>query len=358
MATVKIKGLKKATARGRTYYYAWAGGPRMKAAFGTPEFLREYADHVAQRKAGDDALISGLITAFKASPRWIGPHPKAYGKETKASWGPWLDKIDAKFGKLMIVNFDKPSMRPLIIDWRDGIAVTTPAAADRAVSTLSVLLSFGMSRGKLMNNLCSGIDKVHSSNRADLIWEPAHLTALEGAANMAIWRAAKLAALTGLRQADLLKLTWRDVQAWSLEKATGKSGGRRSATVPLYGELTAFLATIPKDSIFVLTTLGGQPWGGEKSGTSGFKSSWRTARERAAKAFEKGGGDGAYLRGLDFHDLRGTACTKLYVAGFSVREIAETMAWSEGKIDSLLNRYVRKQALMEARAKRLDANAE
>ena len=72
----------------------------------------------------------------------------------KQAWGLWLDRIDAKFGKLMVANFDKAELRPLIADWRDSYAAT-PAAADRGIETLSVPLSYGMERGKLMNNLCN-----------------------------------------------------------------------------------------------------------------------------------------------------------------------------------------------------------
>jgi hypothetical protein len=35
-------------------------------------------------------------------------------------------------------------------------------------------------------------------------------------------------------------------------------------------------------------------------------------------------------RDLHFNDLRETAATKFYIAGFSMREIAETLAWEEG----------------------------
>ena len=73
MATVKIKGLKKVKAKGQTYYYAWVGGPRLEADFGTPEFFAEYARVLAERKLGNTNLISGLIVSFKASPRWAGP---------------------------------------------------------------------------------------------------------------------------------------------------------------------------------------------------------------------------------------------------------------------------------------------
>jgi integrase len=38
---------------------------------------------------------------------------------------------------------------------------------------------------------------------------------------------------------------------------------------------------------------------------------------------------GMHDRDLHFHDLRGTAATNFYRAGFTVREIAQTLGWAE-----------------------------
>ncbi|MBP8939633.1 MAG: site-specific integrase, partial [Agrobacterium sp.] len=40
------------------------------------------------------------------------------------------------------------------------------------------------------------------------------------------------------------------------------------------------------------------------------------------------------------HDLRGTAATKFYIAGLSVRVIAEIMAWEEETVEKIIRRYV------------------
>jgi integrase len=45
-----------------------------------------------------------------------------------------------------------------------------------------------------------------------------------------------------------------------------------------------------------------------------------------------------------FHNLRGTAATKFYVAGISVRVIAEVMAWEEQTVEKITRRYVGRQA--------------
>jgi integrase len=53
-------------------------------------------------------------------------------------------------------------------------------------------------------------------------------------------------------------------------------------------------------------------------------------------------------RDLHFHDLRGTAATKFYNAGLSVRVIAEIMAWEEETVGKIIRRYVgRNSATLE-----------
>ena len=47
---------------------------------------------------------------------------------------------------------------------------------------------------------------------------------------------------------------------------------------------------------------------------------------------------------LHFHDLRGTAATKFYVAGLSLRVIAEILAWDEDHVDKIVRRYVGRSA--------------
>jgi len=47
---------------------------------------------------------------------------------------------------------------------------------------------------------------------------------------------------------------------------------------------------------------------------------------------------------LHFHDLRGTAATKFYIAGLGVRIIAEILAWSEDQVDRIIRRYVGRAA--------------
>ena len=54
------------------------------------------------------------------------------------------------------------------------------------------------------------------------------------------------------------------------------------------------------------------------------------------------------------HDLRETAATVRFRAGFSLREIAEVMTWSESAFEQLVNRYVERDELLLDRIRRLD----
>jgi integrase len=90
---------------------------------------------------------------------------------------------------------------------------------------------------------------------------------------------------------------------------------------------------IPKRATTILTSTRHKPW--TASGLS-------TAVQRAKAAAKWG------ERDLHFHDLRGTAATKFYIGGLSVRVIAEVMAWEEEAVEKIIRRYVGRQAATKA----------
>jgi len=42
MVRVDLKGVAKVTTKGRTYFYAWRGGPRLRGQPGSSEFMASY----------------------------------------------------------------------------------------------------------------------------------------------------------------------------------------------------------------------------------------------------------------------------------------------------------------------------
>ena len=97
-------------------------------------------------------------------------------------------------------------------------------------------------------------------------------------------------------------------------------------------------AEIPKVSPIVLTNSDGHPW------KTGFGSSWNKALI-AAKLNDAD---------LHFHDFRGTAATRMYLAGLTNREIAEATARDEESVDRIIRRYVTRDALLRDRIRKLD----
>ena len=93
------------------------------------------------------------------------------------------------------------------------------------------------------------------------------------------------------------------------------------------------LAAIPKRATTILTNQRRQPWKANGFGT---------AMNRAKTARWHGRGD------LHFHDLRGTAATKFYIAGLPMRVIAEIIAGSEDQVARIIRRYVGRSAATKA----------
>ncbi len=86
----------------------------------------------------------------------------------------------------------------------------------------------------------------------------------------------------------------------------------------------------------VLVTTEGMPWTGD-----GFRSSWRKE---------------AGVTGLTFHDLRGSAITRLAIAGATVSEISTISGLSLGDVRGILDRHYlnNEVALAESAIRKLE----
>jgi integrase len=340
MVKVDLKGIAKVTAKGRTYYYAWRGGPRLRGEPGSPEFHASYNEAVESRRTPEPGRFKSLVVLYRGSGEY-----KKLADTTRKNWAPWLDRITDYFGELRIAQFDRPEkIRPVIRRWRNQWA-DKPRTADYGMQVLSRVLSYAVDPlGKIAGNPCEGIKQLYSGDRSEIIWTEADLKKLKAGDTdkpcpREINNAVELAAHTGLRLSDLLRLSWSHVEEDAVTLATGKSRGRREAVIPLYDELRDVLARIPKRSTTILTNQRGRPWKPD-----GFGTAFNRAKIRA----------GLNDRDLHFHDLRGTAATKFYVAGLPVRVIAEILAWSEDQVERIIRRYVARGAATKAAIRQLN----
>jgi integrase len=335
MVSVRLKGIAKVRAKGRTYYYAWRGGPRLRSVPGTAEFMQSYNEAIKHRRTPDQARFRALVTAYKASSDY-----QRLADSTKRNWSVWLDRIGLYFGELRIAQFDRPEkIRPVVRRWRNQWE-DKPRTADYGMQVLSRVLSYAVDPlGKIAGNPCEGIKQLYTADRSEVIWQEADLTQLKASCTAQVAHAVDLASLTGLRLGDLLRLSWSHVGTDAIEITTGKSRHRRAALIPLYDELRFLLESIPKRSPAVLTNARLRPW---------TPNGFGTAFNRAKKAAGMGGS------GLHFHDLRGTAVTKLYRASVPMRAIAEIVAWEEKTVERIIRRYVGRTAFTQELIRRIN----
>lgn len=335
MATVELKNLHIVTSKGRQYVYAWRGGPRVNAALGSPQFMQAYNEAIAEHRVPDRTKFRAQLQGYRASHDFRKLSPV-----TRKIWGRWLDRINAHFGNLSTAQFDRPArIRPLIRKWLSTFS-DRPRTYDYAKQVLSRVLSYVVDRGEIASNPCEGIKTVYDSDRSEIIWTDDDLKQLRAAASPEVMLAVDLAAATGLRTADLFRLSWSHVQDDAIVITTSKSRFKREAVVPLYDDLRALLKRIPKRSPVILTNSRGRPW-------RGFSSSFTGAIE-AAKMED---------RDLHFHDLRGTAATRFYLADLSIRTIAEILGWTEEDVQKIIRRYVSRKAAVQDAIRKMRARS-
>ena len=330
MVRVDLKGIAKTRAKGRTYYYAWRGGPRLHGEPGSPEFMASYNEAIESRRTPEPGRFRSLVVLYKASSDY-----SKLADATREGWSPWLDRIAEYFGDLRIVQFDRPEkIRPAIRRWRSQWA-DKPRTADMALQVLSRVLSYAVDQGSIAGNPVEGIKRTYTGDRSEIIWTDSDIAQLKQTCSPAIAYAVDLAAHTGLRQGDLLRLCWSHIRDDEIVIATGKSRGRQEAVIPIYDDLRDVLSQIPRRSTVVLTRSQGQPW-------KEFRSTFHQAKNAAG------------LDRLHFHDLRGTAATRFYAAGLSIRTIGEILGWTEDNVEKIIRKYVARGTATRAAIRQLN----
>jgi integrase len=314
----------------RNYVYAWRGGPCILVQDGPRPAITQALiakAYAARPQAVPRNTFDRVIDAYRASPDFAAKKPN-----TQREYRHRLDQISERFGKVPLRFFNGDQIRGKILEWRDEMA-DTPRAADRAVGMLSTLLNWARDRTEIRHNHAADIGHLHRVNRADMIWEARHWQAVKDVPGH-IHRALVLASLTGLRQGDLLALTWEQVTPAYVATTTAKTGGE--AVIPMHEELARFFTGPPWKGP-ILRNSRGEPWT-----ASGFQSSWGNVKP---KGFDR-----------HFHDLRGTFVTRLCIAGFGDAEIANMIGWTGERVASIRARYVDRVRVAKARAERLGVN--
>jgi integrase len=334
---VRLKGInrkRKRLADGRvvTYYYAWKGGPRLEGEPGTPEFVASFnAAHASQRARSHD-VISVLLRAFHDSANFA-----LLAERTRFDYKRQIEKIESEFGDFPLAALADRRTRGEFLAWRDRLAVRSPRQADYAYTVLARILSWAFDRGLVPLNPCEKAGRLYRGNRADKVWSEADEAAFIANASPPLQLALLLALWTGQRQGDLLRLTWTAYDGARIRLTQSKTGVR--VVIPVGAPLKVALDATKRQSPIILVNLEGKPWTPD-----GFRASWAKACKRAR------------IEGVTFCDLRGTAVTRLAIAGATEPEIATLTGHALRDVKTILDaHYLRRDpALGESAIRKLE----
>jgi len=312
-----INSIRKKLSDGsvRVYYYAWKGGPRLPGKPGDPEFVGAYNTAVRTRRSQPEGTLQAILNAYQESQRFLDLAPR-----TQRDYARHIRKIEGEYHDFPLSALSERAARGEFLSWRDRMAKTSRRQADYTYSVLALIIAWAYDRGLVPSNPCERPGKVYRSERIDSIWTSEDEAAFLKVAPSHIGLAFMLALWTGQRQGDLLRLPWSSYDGQRIRLRQRKTGAR--VEIPVGKPLRAMLDQTSRSAVTIMATSRNTSWT-----ESGFRASW-------GKACKKAG-----IEDVTFHDLRGTAVTRLAVAGCSVPEIAAITGHSLKQVTAILDAH-------------------
>lgn len=206
---------------------------------------------------------------------------------------------------------------------------STPRNADYAWTTLAKVLSFAKDRGRIAVNVCERGGRLYEADRAEKIWTDELLSRMFAVLSLKMRAAVTMALWTGQRKSDLLKAPLTDYDGRTIKVRQNKRGARVRipAGKPLKEALDNLLSLRENEigvvtATTLLTNSHNKPWA-----SSGFDTAWQRALTKCG------------ISDLTFHDLRGTAVTRLAMSGYSVPQIASITGHSLRDVEAILDAH-------------------
>ncbi|MGU3668186.1 tyrosine-type recombinase/integrase [Methylobacterium sp. A49B] len=277
--------------------------------------MASYTAAMASRTKTPAGVLLSVLNAFQDSEAF-----RRLADVTRKDYVRHIRNIERAFGDFPIAALTDRRSRGDFRAWRDGLAKTSKRQADYGWSVLARVLSWALDGGLVPANPCERGGRLYKAERSDKVWSDANEAAFLALAPQHLHLPLILALWTGQRQGDLLRLPWSAYDGKVIRLRQSKTGTR--VVVPVSSTLKAILDTTARRSPVILLNSDGRPWTSD-----GFQSSWRKACARVG------------VKGVTFHDLRGTAVTRLALAGCTVPEIATLSGHSLSDVRSILDAH-------------------
>lgn len=333
MTRIRLPGIhrvKKRHADGLVVeYHMIRGKPRStfwrsdsEVAKGSPDYLRAYAEAKKPGSMTAAHLSTGRTFGNEViEPYLESPAFRKLAPRTRQDYQKWLDCIRDKWARAPLAVFEDPRIRQQALAWRnqwDG------RQADYAWTVLCRLVRWARDQQKvLQHHHLLGVERVYQSDRSGIIWTEEEVATVEAGAPDYIWKALRAAVETGLRPGDLCLLSKGHVKPTDrgrrIQIRTAKR--KRMASIPVTQKMAAIVDAAP--GMVILTDRDGKPW--EPKRLAHAVTYWRDRLDLRKE--------------LHFYDARGSACTRLILAGASLGEIAAVMGWGTKTAASMIEVY-------------------
>jgi integrase len=325
---VRVKGVKKVRAKGRVYYYHRKTMTRLPDDPRSTEFTA--ALHALDRKQELDArpgTLGGVIQLYRASPDFID---LAANTRRNRQWvfdylkplaGMRLTEIDSAF----------------LYEVRDRAkAKHKRSFANLLIDILRLLFSWAIKRDRMEKNPALAVDKIRRPKDAKVVnrpWRTEELEIVLARASRQIRLAVAIAAYTGLRESDVVTVTWTSYDGVAFETRQIKTGD--PIWVKAHFRLREILDQTPRVSPVILIGARGKPFT-----ESGLRTSFfRLIRTLVA--------EGKVQPGLSFHGLRHTLGATLAEAGCDAATIAAVLGQATTKMAEHYSKTAKRKHLVD-----------
>jgi integrase len=247
---------------------------------------------------------------------------KELSEGTKDLWGREL-RLAAHPDSLGSVSIQE--MRPKLVQaFLDGIS-DRPSKQQSALSALKQLEKWAIVRDYLPRQITLGVETKEAKG-GHIPWTQQQVELAEKYARPDLARAITLAANTGQRGSDLVRMGWGDIETFDGVKGINvrqrKTG--REVWIPITSTLAAAMAKWERRPGPILTKLDGRAWLRRD-----LTMAWtlhRTTNRNLEELWYLGPNHDQPAR---LHGLRGFACVQLLRAGANTRQVSDMVGMSE-----------------------------
>lgn len=264
--------------------------------------------------------FAALVRAFKASPKF-----QNYGETTQEMWGRELD-FAARPDCLGALA--RHEIRPALVQaFMDGLS-GRPGKQAASLSAIKQLEKWAVVRDLLPRQITLGVE-TEDSDGGHIPWTEQQVSHAERHLPEHLSRAITLAANTGQRGSDLIRMTPADIEVFQGIEGINvrQQKTKRQVWVPITSDLAAVMRTWERRPGPFLTRADGRLWTRKK-----LTQAWTYQRETNADfaSYRLCGPD--LDRPMVLHGLRGHACVRLLRAGANTRQISDMVGMSEDMV--------------------------